>query len=115
DIGARLFKPFMMATLTLSDRLTGAQKCGSGLTGLNSQAGARLRKVVGCRYMGELASSRDFVEWLVAVRKQQADWQMQSGSHWYPVKGEEERSSVSELRLVKDQSSRCILREPAKV
>ncbi|CAB1449990.1 unnamed protein product [Pleuronectes platessa] len=32
-----------MATLTLSDRLTGAEKCGSGLTGLNSQAGARLK------------------------------------------------------------------------
>ncbi|CAB1455554.1 unnamed protein product [Pleuronectes platessa] len=44
DIGARLFKPLMMATLTLYDRLTGAEKCGSGLTGLNSQAGARLRK-----------------------------------------------------------------------
>ncbi|CAB1456979.1 unnamed protein product [Pleuronectes platessa] len=40
DIVARLFKPLMMATLTLSDRLTGAEKCR---TGLNSQAGARLR------------------------------------------------------------------------
>ncbi|CAB1457235.1 unnamed protein product, partial [Pleuronectes platessa] len=35
-----------MATLTLYDRLTGAEKCGSDLTGLDSQAGARLRIAV---------------------------------------------------------------------
>ncbi|CAB1450342.1 unnamed protein product [Pleuronectes platessa] len=35
-----------MATLRLYDRLTGAEKCWSGVTGLNSQAGARLRIAV---------------------------------------------------------------------
>ncbi|CAB1431422.1 unnamed protein product [Pleuronectes platessa] len=58
-----------MATLTLSDRLTGAEKCETGLTGLNSQAGERLNSGVRRgRYMVHRRSAERLLDLCCANR-----------------------------------------------
>ncbi|CAB1420320.1 unnamed protein product [Pleuronectes platessa] len=97
-----------MATLTLSDRLTGVEKCGSGLTGLNRQAGACLRIAVrgaaptcgrrrGAEVFGERAGDERSYEGREKRRRRKGGW-VEIGFNSEEEEEEEEESLTVSLK-----------------